>query len=114
MPDANHLGRWAVDIPESAHNLAAAFWPGPLTLILKRHPAVSDAITGGQDTVGLRVPSHPLALPGTHLHLYGKLEARAGRKMGHLTVTGADVAGVRVVARQAAQLLGLPGLDALQ
>ena len=55
-----------------------------------------------------------LALPGTHLHLYGKLEARAGRKMGHLTVTGADVAGVRVVARQAAQLLGLPGLDALQ
>ncbi|WP_096696545.1 5-(carboxyamino)imidazole ribonucleotide synthase [Polaromonas sp. AER18D-145] len=55
-----------------------------------------------------------LALPGTHLHLYGKLEARAGRKMGHLTVTGADVAGVRAVARQAAQLLGLPGLDALQ
>ncbi|MDP3826027.1 MAG: ATP-grasp domain-containing protein, partial [Polaromonas sp.] len=55
-----------------------------------------------------------LALPGTHLHLYGKLEARAGRKMGHLTVTGADVAGVTAVARQAAQLLGLPGLDALQ
>ncbi|MES2244365.1 MAG: 5-(carboxyamino)imidazole ribonucleotide synthase [Pseudomonadota bacterium] len=55
-----------------------------------------------------------LALPGTHLHLYGKLEARAGRKMGHLTVTGADVAGVTAVARQAAQLLGLPGLDALR
>lgn len=54
-----------------------------------------------------------LALPGTHLHLYGKLEARAGRKMGHLTVTGVDVAGVTAVARQAAQLLGLPGLDAL-
>ncbi len=54
-----------------------------------------------------------LALPGTHLHLYGKLEARAGRKMGHLTITGADSAGVRAVARQAAQLLGLPGLDAL-
>jgi 5-(carboxyamino)imidazole ribonucleotide synthase len=55
-----------------------------------------------------------LALPGTHLHLYGKLEARAGRKMGHLTITGADSAGVRAVARQAAQLLDLPGLDALQ
>ncbi len=55
-----------------------------------------------------------LALPGTHLHLYGKLEARPGRKMGHLTVTGADVAGVTAVARQAAQLLGLPGLDALR
>ena len=62
LPDANHLGRWAADIPESARKLAAAFWPGPLTLILKRHPSVSDAITGGQDTVGLRVPNHPLAL----------------------------------------------------
>ena len=63
-----------------------------------------------------RTPDWPavLALPGTHLHLYGKLEARPGRKMGHLTITGADVAGVTAVARQAAQLLGLPGLDALQ
>jgi L-threonylcarbamoyladenylate synthase len=62
LPDTAHLPRWAVDIPEAAHKLAAAFWPGPLTLILKRHPSVSDAITGGQDTVGLRVPNHPLAL----------------------------------------------------
>lgn len=54
-----------------------------------------------------------LALPGTHLHLYGKLEARAGRKMGHLTITGADTAGVKAVARQAAQILALPGLDQL-
>ncbi|MEO8023604.1 5-(carboxyamino)imidazole ribonucleotide synthase [Polaromonas sp.] len=54
-----------------------------------------------------------LALPGTHLHLYGKLEARAGRKMGHLTITGADVAGVQATARQAARVLGLPGLDPL-
>jgi len=49
-----------------------------------------------------------LALPGVHLHLYGKSEARRGRKMGHLTVTGADAAGVDAVARQAAQCLGLP------
>ena len=62
LPDTSHLHRWAVDIPEAAYKLAAAFWPGPLTLILKRHPSVSDAITGGQDTVGLRVPNHPLAL----------------------------------------------------
>jgi L-threonylcarbamoyladenylate synthase len=62
LPDASHLERWAVDIPEAAGKLAAAFWPGPLTLILKRHPAVLDAVTGGQDTVGLRVPNHPLAL----------------------------------------------------
>jgi 5-(carboxyamino)imidazole ribonucleotide synthase len=54
-----------------------------------------------------------LSLPGTHLHLYGKLEARAGRKMGHLTITGPDVAGVKTVARLAAGLLGLPGLDTI-
>jgi 5-(carboxyamino)imidazole ribonucleotide synthase len=52
-----------------------------------------------------------LSLPGTHLHLYGKLDARAGRKMGHLTITGPDVASVKTVARRAAGLLDLPGLD---
>lgn len=55
-----------------------------------------------------------LALPGTHLHLYGKLEARAGRKMGHLNITGADIAGVKAVARQAAKILALPCLDPLE
>jgi 5-(carboxyamino)imidazole ribonucleotide synthase len=54
-----------------------------------------------------------LSLPGTHLHLYGKLDARAGRKMGHLTITGPDIASVKNVARRAAELLGLPGLDAI-
>jgi 5-(carboxyamino)imidazole ribonucleotide synthase len=48
-----------------------------------------------------------LALPGAHLHLYGKLEARPGRKMGHLTVTAADAAGARRIALQAADLLGI-------
>ena len=62
LPDASHLGRWAREIAQAADRLAAAFWPGPLTLILRRHPGVPDAITGGQDTVGLRVPNHPLAL----------------------------------------------------
>jgi 5-(carboxyamino)imidazole ribonucleotide synthase len=50
-----------------------------------------------------------LALPGVHLHLYGKASARPGRKMGHLTVTATDVAQARAVALQAAELLGLPG-----
>ena len=53
-----------------------------------------------------------LALPGAHLHLYGKQGARRGRKMGHLTITGANVAGVKAVASQAADILGLLGLDA--
>jgi len=54
-----------------------------------------------------------LSLPGTHLHLYGKLQARPGRKMGHLTITGPDTASVQAVARHAAELLGLPGLAAI-
>ncbi|MNT88905.1 phosphoribosylaminoimidazole carboxylase ATPase subunit [compost metagenome] len=51
-----------------------------------------------------------LALPGTHLHLYGKLAPRRGRKMGHLTLTGATLESVRANASQAALLLGLPAL----
>ena len=54
-----------------------------------------------------------LSLPGTHLHLYGKSDARMSRKMGHLTITGPDVASVKTVARRAAGLLGLPGLDVI-
>ena len=55
------VGRWARDFPEGARKLAAAFWPGPLTLILPRAAHVGDAITGGQDSVGLRMPAHPVA-----------------------------------------------------
>ena len=62
LPGAGHLDQWARDIPAAAWALAEAFWPGPLTLILKRAPGVPDAVTGGQDTVGVRVPAHPLAL----------------------------------------------------
>jgi L-threonylcarbamoyladenylate synthase len=56
------LPLWAGEIPAAAHELAAAFWPGPLTLILKRAAGVPDCVTGGQDTVGLRIPGHPVAL----------------------------------------------------
>lgn len=62
LPGAGHLDQWARDIPQQAWDLAEAFWPGPLTLILKRAPAVPYAVTGGQETVGVRVPAHPLAL----------------------------------------------------
>jgi L-threonylcarbamoyladenylate synthase len=52
---------WAIDIPDAARALAKKFWPGPLTLILKRSPKARDFVTGGQPSVGLRVPSHPVA-----------------------------------------------------
>ncbi len=59
---ASLLDQWAEEIPEAARLLAERFWPGPLTLILLRRSHVPDAVTGGQDTVGLRVPDHPVAL----------------------------------------------------
>jgi len=61
LADPDALDAWAGEISPGARKLAAAFWPGPLTLILKRAPSVLDAVTGGQDTVGLRIPSHPVA-----------------------------------------------------
>ena len=56
------LNKWARDIPEYAVNLARTFWPGPLTLILPRTDLAKDFITGGQDNVGIRIPSHTVAL----------------------------------------------------
>ena len=68
------LGDWADDVPEYAILLARDFWPGPMTLIMKRSSLAGDFVTGGQQTVGVRVPDHPFAL--------GLLEAfaRAGGK----------------------------------
>ena len=88
LPDASHLERWAIDIPEAARKLAAAFWPGPLTLILKRHPSVPDAVTGGQDTVGLRVPNHPLALQLLR-EFDGGVAAPSANRFGHVSPTTA-------------------------
>ena len=68
------LGDWADDVPEYAIALARDFWPGPMTLVVRRSGLAADFVTGGQDTVGVRVPDHPVAL--------GLLEAfvRAGGK----------------------------------
>ncbi len=56
------LGDWADDVPGYAISLARDFWPGPMTLIVKRNELAGDFVTGGQDTVGVRVPDHPVAL----------------------------------------------------
>jgi L-threonylcarbamoyladenylate synthase len=60
LPGADALGDWAREVPPEARLLADAFWPGPLSLVLLRTPRASDAVTGGQDTVAVRVPDHPL------------------------------------------------------
>lgn len=59
---SERLEQWAVSIPDTAYRLAERFWPGPLTLILKKRPDVPDEVTGGQDTIGLRVPNNLVAL----------------------------------------------------
>ena len=56
------LGDWAADVPGYAISLARDFWPGPMTLVVKRSGLAGDFVTGGQDTVGMRVPNHPVAL----------------------------------------------------
>ncbi len=56
------LGEWASDVPEYAISLARDFWPGPMTLVMKRSELAGDFVTGGQDTVGVRVPDHVVAL----------------------------------------------------
>lgn len=60
LASASDLDAWARDIRDYARLLAAAYWPGPLTLILPKQPSVPMIVTGGQDTVGIRVPAHPL------------------------------------------------------
>ena len=56
------LGDWASDVPAYAISLARDFWPGPMTLVVRRSDVAADFVTGGQDTVGVRVPNHPVAL----------------------------------------------------
>jgi L-threonylcarbamoyladenylate synthase len=56
------LGDWADDVPGFAISLARSFWPGPMTLIVRRSELAGDFVTGGQNTVGIRVPNHPVAL----------------------------------------------------
>lgn len=89
LPGAEHLDRWARDIPVEARLLAEKFWPGPLTLILKRQPTVPDAVTGGQDTVGLRVPGHPVALELLR-EFAGGIAAPSANKFGRISPTTAQ------------------------
>ena len=58
----DQMDQWAIDIPEFAIKLARDFWPGPMTLVLRRSAKAKDFITAGQETVALRVPAHPIAL----------------------------------------------------
>ena len=79
---------YARDVPEAARTLAGKFWPGPLTMVLKRSPKAKDFVTGGQDSVGLRVPSHPVAQE-LLLEFDGGIAAPSANRFGQISATTA-------------------------
>jgi L-threonylcarbamoyladenylate synthase len=89
IASAAQVDEWASEFPPKARDLAAAFWPGPLTIVLPRRPGVLAAVTGGQDTVALRVPSHPVALE--LLRRFGRgIAAPSANRYGRVSPTRAD------------------------
>lgn len=88
LHDAAQLRDWARAIPAAVWPLAEAFWPGPLTLVLDRHPDVPAAVTGGQSRVGLRVPAHPFAR--ALLAAFGRgIAAPSANRFGRISPTSA-------------------------
>lgn len=92
VADASGVEHFARDVPDFARQLIQAFWPGPLTLILPRRPQVGTAAAGGQDSIGLRCPSHPLAhallLAARGLGVHG-VAAPSANKFGRVSPTTA-------------------------
>ncbi len=83
------LPEWVAEVPEAARRLGEAFWPGPLTMVLRRSARVPDAVTGGQDTVAVRVPGHPVAL--ALLRAFGGgLAAPSANRFGAVSPTRAE------------------------
>lgn len=89
IADERFLEDWAVDVPPIAYELAKHFWPGPLTMILKKAPPVSMVVTGGQETIGLRAPAHPLTQQLLHA-FKGGVAAPSANKFGRISPTRAE------------------------
>jgi len=89
LADLDQLSQWAVDVSDQALLLAKTFWPGPLTLILKKAPDVLDLVTGNQETIGIRIPNHPVA----HALLQafgGGVAAPSANRFGRISPTSAQ------------------------
>lgn len=89
-PEAD-IRYWVQNVPTEAQALIDAFWPGPLTLILKRAKHIPDAVSGGQDSIGIRCPSHPVAIALLRAFKQGKggIAAPSANKFGHVSPTTA-------------------------
>lgn len=90
-PEAD-ITYWVKEVPELAQALINAFWPGPLTLIMKRADHIPDAVSGGQDSIGIRCPSHPVAQALLRAFKGGKggVAAPSANKFGHVSPTKAE------------------------
>jgi len=88
LADINQIDEWVADIPDYAIALAREFWPGPMTLILPRSAKVGDFITGGQTSVGIRIPNNPLALEFLKLAGVG-VAAPSANRFGAISPTSA-------------------------
>jgi len=86
LDDPRYLHRWVSSLPPVAEQLAAKFWPGPLTLILPRAENVNDIVTGGQNSIGIRVPSHPMAQQLLNA-FGGGIAAPSANRFGRLSPT---------------------------
>ncbi|MBX9899378.1 MAG: threonylcarbamoyl-AMP synthase [Burkholderiaceae bacterium] len=102
------LSYWAKDIPAEAYKLIEAFWPGPLTLILQRASYIPSEVSGGQASIGLRCPSHPVAqaLLNTFKGGKGGIAAPSANKFGHVSPTMAKHVHDEFVSELAAGLIG--------
>jgi len=89
LADAVQVAHWAREVPGAARVLAQRFWPGPLTLVLRRAGNVSDVVTGGQDTIALRVPSHPIARQ-LLARFGGGIAAPSANRHGRVSATTAE------------------------
>ncbi|MGH8266257.1 MAG: L-threonylcarbamoyladenylate synthase [Steroidobacteraceae bacterium] len=83
------LHRWVREVPPGATRLAESFWPGPLTMVMPRAPNVHDVVTGGQDTVAIRVPAHPMAQQ-LLTAFGGGIAAPSANRFGRLSPTRAE------------------------
>lgn len=104
LHNLNAMDEWVIEIPEYAIQLARNFWPGPMTLILNRSKIAGDFITGGQSTVGIRIPDHPIALAllNSFHDLGGKgVAAPSANRFGHVSPTSA-----KAVSQEIAEYLG--------
>src|SRR6186713_501833 len=89
LDNPKYLHRWVREVPEVANKLAERFWPGPLTMVLLRSENVHDVVTGGQDTVAIRVPSHPMAQQ-LLTAFGGGIAAPSANRYGRLSPTRAE------------------------